>query len=189
MKESLGAKTISFPLPAYLVGTYDQNGRANIMTAAWGGIVCSSPACLAVAIQPPRWSHEAVIKNQCFTVSIPDSKLAEAADYAGLVSGRNHDKFAEAGLTAVKSQLVNAPYVEECPVVIECELFKSLELGSHTLFVGRILDVKADEGLKTEKGFLDMAKVDPIVYNSGGDYHKVGPSVGPAFSIGKAVKR
>jgi len=189
MKESLGAKTISFPLPVYLVGTYDQNGKANIMTAAWGGIVASNPPCLAVAVQPPRWSHEAIIKNRAFTVSIPNSKQAEAADFAGIVSGKEHDKFAEAGLTAVKSDLVKAPYVDECPVVIECELYKSLELGSHTLFVGCIMDVKAEENLKAPDGSLDMAKVDPIVFNYGGDYHQVGASVGKAFSIGKNLKK
>ena len=187
MKESLGAQTMSFPLPAFLVGSYDENHKANLMTAAWGGIVCSKPPCIAVAIQPPRLTHSAIVKNKAFTVGIPSSRLATAVDYAGIVSGRKHDKFAVAGLTPVKSDLVNAPYADECPVVLECELFQSVELGSHTLFVGRILDVKADAGLKTSGGFLDMAKVDPLVYNAGGDYHQVGQAVGQAFSIGKKL--
>lgn len=188
MKKSLGPQTISFPLPVYLVGSYDENGKANIMNAAWGGIVCSEPPCLGVSIQPPRHSYSAIMKNKAFTVSIPDSRLAAAADLAGLVSGRDHDKFALAGLTAVKSSLVNAPYVEECPVVIECELYKTTELGSHTLFVGRILDVKAEERIEVKDGALSMAMVDPITYNSHGDYHKIGAPVGRAFSIGKSLK-
>lgn len=185
MKKSLGPRPMAFPLPAFLVGTYDENGKPNIMTAAWGGVAASEPPCLSVSIQPPRWTHEAIVKNQAFTVSIPDSKLAAATDFAGLVSGRKHDKFKEAGLTAVKSELVNAPYVAECPVIIECELYKSLEVGSHTLFIGRIIDVKADQSISFEHERLDMAKVDPIVFNTRGDYHQVGPSLGPAFNIGK----
>ncbi|MDR1043984.1 MAG: flavin reductase family protein [Candidatus Adiutrix sp.] len=188
MKESLGAQTMSFPLPAYLVGSYDENGKANLMTAAWGGIVCSTPPCLAVAIQPSRLTHPSIVKNKAFTVGIPNSRLAEAVDYAGLVSGRKHDKFAATGLTPVKSQLVNAPSADDGPVILECELYQSLELGSHTLFVGRIVDVKAEVGLKTDSGALDLSKVDPLIFNCGGDYRQVGPAVGQAFSIGKNLK-
>ena len=188
MKKSIGARPLAFPLPAFLVGSYDESGQANIMTAAWGGIVSSDPPCLAVSIRPSRHSYEAVIKNKAFTVSIPNSRLAAAADYAGLVSGKNHDKFKEAGLTAVKSEVVNAPYVSECPVVIECKLIETLVLGVHTLCVGEIMDVKADENVIGDGPALDIAKVDPIIFNSGGDYHQVGASVGKAFSIGKTIK-
>lgn len=188
MKKSLGPRPMVFPLPAFLVGTYDADGRPNIMTAAWGGIAASEPPCLSVSIQPPRYTHEAILKNKAFTVSIPDSKLTAATDYAGLVSGRKHDKFAVTGLTAVASDLVKAPYVAECPVVIECELYKSLELGSHTLFVGRIVDVKAEDRISFEGGRLDMAGVDPILYNAGGDYHRVGEAVGKGFAVGKQFK-
>ncbi|UQZ89217.1 flavoredoxin [Deltaproteobacteria bacterium Smac51] len=188
MKKSLGAITLAFPLPAFLVGSYDSEGRPNIMTAAWGGIASSDPPCISVSIRPARLTHEAILKNKAFTVSIPNSSLAVATDFAGIVSGKNTDKFAKAGLTPVKSELVNAPYVGECPVVLECELYKTLDLGAHTLMVGKIIDVKAEEGLEGEGSSLDMAKVDPILFNSGGDYHKVGAPVGKAFSIGKELK-
>lgn len=188
MKKSLGARPMAFPLPAFLVGTFDANDRPNIMTAAWGGVAASNPPALSVAVQPSRWTHGAILKNKAFTVSIPDSRLAEAVDYAGLVSGRDHDKFAVSGLTAIPGEKVRAPYVAECPVVIECELYKSLEIGSHTLFVGIILDVKADEDIEFKNGRLDMAGVDPIVYNVGGEYHRVGEPVGQGFSIGKKFK-
>ena len=188
MKKSLGSKTISFPLPVYLVGSYDENGKANIMNAAWGGIASSDPPCLSVSVQPVRHTHGGIIKNKAFTVSIPNSSLAAAADLAGLISGKNHDKFALTGLTAVKSEAVNAPYVSECPVVIECELYKSVELGSHTMFIGRIVDVKVEDSVKIEGQALNMADVDPIIFNTGGDYHRVGQAVGKAFSMGKALK-
>ncbi|MDR1656768.1 MAG: flavin reductase family protein [Deltaproteobacteria bacterium] len=187
MKKSLGPQTLAFPLPAYLVGTYDTDNRPNIMTAAWGGILASTPPCLGVSVQPPRWSHAAILKNQAFTVSFPSSKLAVEVDYAGIVSGKKFDKFKGASLTPVKSDLVNAPYVAECPVVAECRLYKTLELGSHTLFVGEILDIKADEGLELDGSALDIEKVDPLIFNRGGEYHRVGTGVGKAFSIGKSL--
>lgn len=188
MKKSLGAKCLAFPLPAFLVGSYDAGGRANIMTAAWGGIASSDPPCISVSVRPSRLTHESILASKAFTVNIPNAKLAAATDFAGMLSGRTVDKFARAGLSAVKSDLVNAPYVAECPVVLECELYKTVELGVHTMMIGKIMDVKADEGLEGEGSLLDMAKVDPIVFNTGGDYHRVGEPIGKAFSIGKALK-
>jgi flavin reductase (DIM6/NTAB) family NADH-FMN oxidoreductase RutF len=111
-----------------------------------------------------------------------------ATDYAGIVSGKDHNKFEQAKLTAVKAEFVNAPFVGEAPVIAECELYKSLELGTHTLFVGKILDIKIEEGLKLTNGGLDIEKVDPIIFNIGGDYHKVGLPISRAFSIGKSIK-
>ncbi|MDR1395281.1 MAG: flavin reductase family protein [Deltaproteobacteria bacterium] len=188
MKQSLGPAALAFPLPACLIGTYDAAGRPNIMTAAWTGIVCSEPPLLAVGINTGRLTNEAIKRNKAFTVSYPSSKMAVKVDFAGLVSGRDQDKFAKAGLTAGTSPLVAAPYVEECPVVSLCRLTQLLELGSHTLFIGEILDVLAEEGLKSPAGGLDMAKVDPLVFNAGGQYHKAGEPLGKAFSIGLALK-
>ena len=188
MKKSLGPKTLTFPLPAFLVGTYDTDGKPNIMTAAWGGILSSDPPCLGVSIRPERWTFAGIMKHQAFTVSIPDARLAPAVDYAGIVSGRQHDKFAVAGLTPVEGDLVKAPFVDECPVVIECRLIKTLELGVHTLCVGQIVEVKAEESIPADGGGLNIAAVDPLLYNVGADYHKVGEAVGRAFSIGKTLK-
>ncbi|MDR1873132.1 MAG: flavin reductase family protein [Deltaproteobacteria bacterium] len=189
MKKSLGPLTLAYPLPAYLIGSYDPKGRPNIMTAAWSGIVNSDPPCVAVSIRPTRLSYESIFKNQAFTVNYPRSTLATQVDFAGLFSGRDQDKFAATGLTPVASSLVKAPYVAECPVIAECRLFKTLELGTHTLFVGEILDIKADEGLESPQGGLDLTKVDPLVYNSGAQYHQVGPALGKAFSIGRTLQK
>lgn len=188
MKKSLGPRTLTFPLPVYLVGTYDENGQANIMNAAWGGIASSDPPCLSVSIRPSRHTFSGIMKNKAFTVSIPNSNLVAAADLAGLISGRDHDKFALCGLSPVKSELVNAPYVNECPVVIECELYQTVDLGAHTMCIGLIKDVKADDHIPMSGQALDMQGVDPIIFNSGGDYHRVGQAVGKAFSIGKSLK-
>ncbi|MDR1309663.1 MAG: flavin reductase family protein [Deltaproteobacteria bacterium] len=187
MKVSLGPKTIAFPLPAYLVGSYDVDGRPNVMTAAWGGILSSEPPCLGVSVRPGRWTHAGIVKNKAFTVGFPRSGMARETDFVGLYSGKGRDKFKEASLTAARSQLVDAPYVDECPVVAECALEKTLELGSHTLFVGRILDVKANDGVLSD-GQLDMGKVDPLVFSPEGEYFQIGSFVARAFSVGKYPK-
>ena len=189
MKRSLGAILLAYPMPAFLVGSYDAKGKANIMTAAWGGICCSTPPCVAVSIRPARTTYKAVLDRKAFTISVPSCRLAAQVDYAGLVPGKNIDKFAVAGLTATRSELVDAPYVDECPVVLECKLLHTLELGSHTQFVGVIEDVKVDEACLTPEGVPDVDSIDPLVFNSGqGMYHSLGAPVGQAFSIGKSVK-
>lgn len=188
MKKSLGAVPLVFPMPAFLVASYDPEGKPNIMTAAWGGIASSGPPCVYVSVRPARYTYESILAAKAFTVNIPNSRLAVATDFAGIVSGKNVDKFAKTGLTPVKSDVVNAPYVAECPVVLECELYKTVDLDVHTMMIGKIIDVKAEEGLEGEGSTLDILKVDPMIYNPGGHYHRVGEAVAKAFAIGKTVK-
>ncbi len=186
MKKSLGPQTLVYPMPAFLVGTYDDAGKANIMTAAWGGICCSEPPLLAVSVRKARWTYAAVLARKAFTVSIPSAKLAARTDFAGIASGRNTDKFAQLGLSAVRGEFVDAPYVEECPVALELALHSSLDLGSHTQFIGEIKDVKIDENCLAETGKPDINLVDPLIYDGGGrEYRQVGGHVGHAFAGGK----
>ncbi|MDR1677083.1 MAG: flavin reductase family protein, partial [Deltaproteobacteria bacterium] len=96
MKISLGANTITFPMPAFIVATYDVDGKPNVMTAAWGGIVSSEPPCIGVSIRPPRWTHAGILKNKAFTINVPKSSQAAETDFFGLVSGKDHDKLARA---------------------------------------------------------------------------------------------
>jgi flavin reductase (DIM6/NTAB) family NADH-FMN oxidoreductase RutF len=188
MRRSLGPSLLAYPMPAFLVGTYDAEGKANIMTAAWGGICCSAPPCVMVAVRPQRWTFQALKSRRAFTVGVPSCALAVAADYAGIVSGETQDKFAGAGLTAKRAALVDAPYAEECPVVLECELIRTLELGSHTQFIGKILDAKVREDCLTPDGRPDTGKIDPLIFDAGqGMYYSLGPAVGKAFSIGKNI--
>lgn len=188
-KRSLGPQPLLYPEPVLLVGTYDQNGKPNVMTAAWGGICCSEPLSLMVAVRPARWTHDALLQRKAFTVSIASERIAAAADFVGIASGRRHNKFAMAGLTPVKSEKVDAPYVGECPVVLECALSQSVELGAHTMMIGEILDVKADEDCLDASGsHPDIAKVAPLIFDSGARaYYGIGGFVAPAFSVGKAL--
>ena len=122
MKRSIGAKTLIYPTPTWIVGSYDKQGKPNGMTAAWGGICCSDPPCVAVSLRKATYSYGSLIERKAFTVSVPSQGQVKEADYFGLVSGRETDKFAATGLTPVRSDLVDAPYVQECPLVLECKV-------------------------------------------------------------------
>ena len=189
MKKSLGAKTIAYPTPLFLVGSYDAEFRPNIMAAAWGGICCSKPPSIAVSLRSATYSHRCIEEQGAFTINITPRKFAKQADYAGIFSGRDENKFESLGLTAVKSDVVNAPYIAEFPVVIECALTQTVEVGLHTQFIGEILDVKADEEALGEDGMPDILKVDPIMFAPvARKYYAVGDFVGKAFSMGKTLK-
>lgn len=188
MKKSIGAKTIVYPTPVFIVGTYDKAGKPNVMTAAWAGICCSSPPCVAVSLRKATYTYGNIMEHKAFTISIPSEDYVQEADYFGLVSGKEADKFAASGLTPVKSDLVNAPYVKEFPLVLECKVLHTLKIGLHTQFVGEIMDVKADEAVIGEKGLPEVEAVRPFSYapESRG-YYKIGSYLGKAFSIGREI--
>lgn len=186
MKVSLGANTILLPTPTMVVGTYDSTGRPNVMTAAWGGICCSVPPCLAVSLRKATYTYGNIVEKGAFTVSIPSQLFVREVDYFGIVSGRDIDKFKVTGLTAVHSEVVNAPYVGEFPLVLECLVLHTFEIGLHTQFIGEILDVKIDDGLQDERGNPDPEKVQPCTYAPGaGAYFGLGKKLGKGFIIGR----
>ncbi len=186
MKKSLGPRTLVYPTPVFVVGTYDKAGKPNVMTASWGGLCCSQPPCVAVSLRKATYTHAHIVERRAFTVSIPSEDQVKQADYFGLVSGRNEDKFAGSGLTAARSTLVDAPYVQEFGMVLECRLAQTVELGLHTQFVGYILDVKVDPDLLNADGTVDIKKIKPLVFAPDTQsYYGVGDLLGKAFSIGK----
>lgn len=188
MKQSLGAKTLLFPTPVLLVGTYDRAGKPNLMVAAWGGICCSKPPCVAVSLREATYSHRCIVERKAFTVGMASESTLVAADCCGIASGRDVDKFAVAGLTPVKSDLVDAPYAAESPVVLECRLLHTVEIGLHTQFIGEIVDVKGSPEAFGEDGQLDIMKIKPLVYDtSHRGYHGVGPRLAQAFAAGKKL--
>jgi flavin reductase (DIM6/NTAB) family NADH-FMN oxidoreductase RutF len=185
-KISVGPRTLFYPTPAVLVGTYDAAGVPNIMTAAWAGICCSRPPCVAVSLRAATYSHGSIVARKAFTISFPSVAQVKATDYAGVYSGREGNKFVALGLTAVKSELTDAPYVGECSVVLECRLAHTVEIGSHTQFVGEILDVKADKGSLGDSGLPDIERIEPLLYATGSEaYYRVGARVAQAFSVGR----
>lgn len=186
MKKSFGPKTLVYPTPVWVVGTYDRGGKPNAMTIAWGGICCSVPPCIAISLRKATYTYDNVVQRKAFTVNVPSEAQAEAADYFGLVSGKNVDKFVATGLTPVRGDVVDAPYVEEFPMVLECKLIQTVEIGLHTQFIGEIMDVKADESVLNERGLPDIEKIRPFVFCPElRNYHKIGGCLGEAFSIGR----
>jgi len=187
MKQSLGAKTLLLPTPVWIVGTFDAEGKANAAAVAWGGIVCSKPPCVGVSLRAATQTHGNILARKAFTVNVPSVAQAAEADYFGIASGRDVDKFAATGLTPMKSDLVDAPYIAEFPVIAECKLYKVVELGLHTQFVGEIVDVKADASV-VEDGSANIERVKPFVYNTHRRvYYAIGDVVGPAFEMGKTI--
>ncbi len=186
MKKSLGARTLAFPTPVWVVGTYDQDGKPNAMTAAWAGICCSKPPCVAVSLRKATYSYGNIVARQAFTISVPSEAHVREADYLGMATGKEVNKFAAARLTPVNSTVVDAPYVKEFPLVLECKLLHTLEIGLHTQFIGEILDVKADPEVLGDKGLPDIEKVQPIIFGPEiRTYHGLGRYLGQAFAIGK----
>ena len=189
MKQSIGAKTLAMPCPVWLVGTYDAAGKPNLMTVAWGGICCSQPPCLTVSLRQATHSYAAIEARRSFTVNIPSAAQAAQADFVGITSGRDTDKFAACGWTATRSLLVDAPYVAEVPLIVECRLLHTLEIGLHTQFVGEIVDVKADPAVLGAKDYPDITKVQPFIWDSAHRrYFGLGASLGKAWEIGKALQ-
>ena len=188
MKQSLGARTLAMPTPVWLVGTYDAQGKPNIMTAAWAGICCSQPPSVAVSLRKATYSHAAILARRAFTINIPSEAQVAEADYAGIVSGRDTDKLRACHWTAVRSELVDAPCVAEVPLVLECRLAHVLELGLHTQFAGEIVDVKADPSVLGEKGNPDITRVRPITFDPAHRrYFGLGALLGTAWEVGKGL--
>ena len=186
MKKSIGPRSIVYPTPVFVVGTYDESGNPNVMTAAWGGICCSSPPCVAISLRKATYTYGNIVGKKAFTISIPPETYIKEADYFGIVSGRTENKFVRSGLTPVKSEIVDAPYVQEFPFILECKVLHTVEIGLHTQFIGEIMDVKIDENVIGEKGTSDIEKIKPIMFAPGTQtYHGVGNYLGKAFSIGR----
>lgn len=188
MKKSLGARTIIYPAPVLVVGTYDDEGKPNVMTASWAGICCSRPPSLAISIREATYTYGNILHRKAFTANIPSEDHIKQADYFGIASGKREDKFATAGLTPVPSEMVDAPYVEEFPFILECRLLHTVEIGSHTQFIGEILDIKVEETVLSEEGLPEIKKVRPFLYvPESRSYYGIGEYLGKAFSLGKEI--
>lgn len=184
MKKSIGKRTILFPHPVLIVSAYDKYNKPNMMAVSWGGICSSDPPSIAVSIRKHRYTYDCLIQNMAFAVNIPSEKYIKEADFAGVISGKDKNKFLETGLTPVKSELVNAPYIEEFPMSLICKVSHIYELGVHTQFIGEIVDVVASEEYLNEKGLPDIGKIQPFSYNSVDKcYYGTGEKLIPGYTI------
>lgn len=187
MKQSIGPDTLLLPLPVVVVSTYDSDGKPNMMTASWTGIVNSQPAMVSVSLRKATYSYDSIIQNSAFTISLPSRKHLLETDYVGTKSGRREDKFATTSLTPVASDLVNAPYVSEFPLILECKLIRHEDLGLHTMFIAEIIDVKINKECLLPSGKPDIQAIAPVSYAHGErEYYQLGSFLGKANRMWKA---
>lgn len=190
MKVSLGATHAATPAPVWVVCAYDPAGRACGATVAWACPCCSSPLAMAVSLRRERHTHAAILHSRAFTVNVPFEAQVVQTDFFGLVSGAKTDKFAAAGLTPVKSDVVNAPSIAEFAVSLECRVLGVHDLGAHDQFIGEIVDVKADASVLDPNGKIDLARIGALVYSPHRqEYFGLGRSLGKAFAPGKPLIR
>ncbi len=182
---SLGSKTLLYPMPVLIIGTYNDDGTPNAMNAAWGGI--SNEGRISICVDRSHKTAANVVKKGAFTVSIGEASQVTACDYVGIVSGNKvPDKVARSGLHAIRSDKVDAPRFEELRMCLHCRMV-SYDEGSGELLVGDIVDITADESILTD-GKVDPAKLRPITYDPVNHaYLEIGGSVAAAFSEGKKL--
>ncbi|MCK9579825.1 MAG: flavin reductase family protein [Methanoregula sp.] len=183
-KITIGAMPYMSVMPTLLVGA-NVNGKPNYMTAAWATVACMAPPMVCVAINKTRYTAKGIEENKTFSLNVPSAKDVVAADHCGLVSGANEDK--SKIYKSFYGKLKTAPLAEECPVNIECRLFKSVDCGSHLLYIGEVVEIHADRSCVADKK-PDTVKIDPIVYAQSAYWH-VGTQAGKAFSIGKEYQK
>ena len=186
MRKNFGAKAMCYPMPVFMIGTYNEDGTPNVMNAAWGGI--SEEQEISICVDIEHKTAENLLLRKAFTVSMATAQYMAACDYVGIVSGHKEpDKFAKAGFHATKSEFVDAPLIDELPMALECEVL-SYDPASCRL-VGRIVNVSADESVLDENGKVDVAKLQPITFDPmTHHYLALGGQVGRAFHDGLALK-
>lgn len=186
MRKNFGPKTMCYPMPVFIIGTYNADGTPNAMNAAWGGI--SEDAEISICVDSAHKTAENLLARRAFTVSMATADRLAACDYVGLVSGHQEpNKFAKAGFHATKSEFVDAPLIDELPMALECEVISYDE--DTCRLVGRIVNVCADESVLGENGKVDVSKLRPITYDSMNHHYLVlGEQVGQAFHDGLSLK-
>ena len=156
------------------------------MTASWAGICCSSPPAVSVSLRKETYTYQSLIDSKALTVNIPSNHYMKEVDYIGITSGKDTDKFQMTGLTPINSEKVNAPYVNEFPLIIECNLIHHYEIGLHTQFIGEIVDEIVDTDAISKDGKADMGKIQPFLFSAADrTYYGIGQLIGKAFEIGK----
>lgn len=174
-----------YPLPAVMVSVRDRSGNDNIITVAWAGTVCTNPPMVSISVRPERYSYHMLEESKEFVINLTTEKLCYATDYCGVRSGRDVDKFREMKLTKTEASIINAPMIGESPVNLECQVEKIEKLGSHHMFIAKVLAVHADEDYMDGNGKFDLNRAQPMVY-SHGEYYGLGEKLG---TFGYSVRK
>lgn len=175
-----------YPVPAVIISCGDRTGRINLFTVAWTGNICTNPPMVYISVRPSRFSYELIEDSGEFVINLTTEALAKAADYCGVRSGRDEDKWKACGLTPEPAkELSFAPLIKESPVNIECRVKNHMDLGSHRMYIADVLNVHADEAYLDESGRFCLERAGLIAY-SHGDYMSLGEKLG---SFGYSVKK
>lgn len=180
--------TFEYPIPAVMVSCGDMD-KSNIITIAWTGILNTDPAMVYISVRPSRYSYNLIKESKEFAINLTTENLAYKTDWCGVKSGANVDKFKEMKLTKEKANFIKCPLIKESPVSLECKVEEIVELGSHTMFVAKVLSIDADEEYIDEKGAFDISKCKLIAYANGG-YYALGKKIGKfGFSVQKKKRK
>ncbi len=187
-KIAMGPQTLIYPMPVLLIGS-NVDDKPNFMAAAWGGIANGEPPMISVAIRHTRHTFKGIRQNSTFSVNIPSADMVREADYCGITSGSTVNKVEACQFKAFYGKLSNAPLIEQCPINLECKVMHILDLGSHSLVVGRIEESHISEKCLTD-GKPDVSKIKPMSYimSPATQYQALGEVLAKAFSIGKELK-
>lgn len=179
-----------YPVPAVIVSVGDSQSRINLLTVAWTGTICSDPPMAYISVRPTRYSYEMIRRSGEFVINLTSESLTRAADFCGVRSGRDLDKWAACGLTPAPAKSLDfAPIVAESPVNIECRVEKIEELGSHHMFIARVTAVQVDSAYIDSKGRFDLSRAGLIAY-SHGEYMSLGRKLGSfGYSVRKSKSR
>lgn len=185
MRKNFGKKSWMYPLPVLIIGTYNEDGTADAMNAAWGGLYDADKVVLCLSAGHKTTAN--IKARKAFTVSFADAAHVEASDYVGMVSANTEPgKLEKAGFHTAKSEFVDAPLIDELPVTLECRFLKETEDGN---IVGQIVNVCADESVLGGDGLPDLSKFHPISFEPAHNaYHVLGERVGTAFHDGAKLK-
>ncbi|MCP4582688.1 MAG: flavin reductase family protein [candidate division Zixibacteria bacterium] len=163
-KKVLAPSTMLVPLPAVLVTCGGLTSDPNIITISWCGVVCSQPPMLSISVREKRHSFNLIKDTGEYVVNITGASLVKAVDYCGNYSGKDFNKFKETGLTPEPATKVRPPLIKESPINLECQIRKTLDLGSHHIFIAEIVATHVDESMITDDGRLDVQKINPLIY-------------------------
>lgn len=185
-KVDLKGSVILNPVPVVMVTSRGNDGKDNVFTVGWVGTVCTKPPMLSISVRPERLSHKYISETMEFTVNMPTSKLTKAVDYVGVRSGKTVDKIKEMNFTMKEGTNVSSPYIDECPVSIECKVKTVLQLGTHDCFIAEVVGSHVNKNLFDEKGKIHLEKADLISYCHG-EYFKM--DTNPLGSFGYSVAK
>lgn len=178
-----------YPLPAVMVSCKRPDEKPNIITVAWAGTICSSPAMVSISVRPERYSYDIIKQTGEFVINLTTEKLTYATDYCGVRSGRDVDKFAQMKLTPSQSKFVSAPGIAESPVNIECKVKQVIELGSHHMFIAEVVGVSVDKKYLNKEQKFELNQSGLMVY-SHGEYYGLGKKLGTfGYSVKKNQKK